>query len=57
MKVSNFLNLRSLIINYYDVWAFMYDQPSTIIDYFANDVVIAVDEYNRIKRNRRNVND
>ncbi|MGD3156121.1 transcription-repair coupling factor [Staphylococcus warneri] len=29
--------------------AFMYDQPSTIIDYFANDVVIAVDEYNRIK--------
>ena len=27
----------------------MYDQPSTIIDYFANDVVIAVDEYNRIK--------
>ncbi|MCR1798058.1 transcription-repair coupling factor [Staphylococcus warneri] len=29
--------------------AFMYDQPSKIIDYFANDVVIAVDEYNRIK--------
>lgn len=29
--------------------AFMYEQPSTIIDYFSKDVVIAVDEYNRIK--------
>ena len=27
----------------------MYEQPSTIIDYFSKDVVIAVDEYNRIK--------
>lgn len=29
--------------------AFMYEQPSTIIDYFQQDAIIAVDEYNRIK--------
>jgi len=29
--------------------AFMYEQPATIIDYFKDDVIIAVDEYNRIK--------
>ncbi|MDU9419313.1 transcription-repair coupling factor [Staphylococcus lloydii] len=29
--------------------AFMYEQPATIIDYFQNDAIVAVDEYNRIK--------
>ncbi|WP_436855933.1 transcription-repair coupling factor [Staphylococcus caeli] len=29
--------------------SFMYEQPATIIDYFKDDVIIAVDEYNRIK--------
>lgn len=29
--------------------AFMYEQPSTIIDYFRDDAVIAVDEFNRVK--------
>lgn len=29
--------------------AFMYEQPATIIDYFQQDAIIAVDEYNRIK--------
>ena len=27
----------------------MYEQPSTIIDYFRDDAVIAVDEFNRVK--------
>ncbi|MGW8017295.1 transcription-repair coupling factor [Staphylococcus xylosus] len=29
--------------------AFMYQQPTTIIDYFKDDAIVAVDEYNRIK--------
>jgi transcription-repair coupling factor (superfamily II helicase) len=29
--------------------AFMYEQPATIIDYFQDDAIVAVDEYNRIK--------
>ena len=29
--------------------AFMYEQPATIMDYFKEDAIIAVDEYNRIK--------
>ena len=29
--------------------AFMYEQPATIVDYFQEDAIIAVDEYNRIK--------
>lgn len=29
--------------------AFMYQQPTTIIDYFKGDAIVAVDEYNRIK--------
>ncbi|MBF7017902.1 transcription-repair coupling factor [Staphylococcus durrellii] len=29
--------------------AFMYEQPATIIDYFQQDAIVAVDEYNRIK--------
>ena len=29
--------------------AFMYEQPSTIIDYFRDDAIIAVDEFNRVK--------
>ncbi|EHJ08342.1 transcription-repair coupling factor [Staphylococcus simiae] len=29
--------------------AFMYNQPSTIIDYFQDNAIIAVDEFNRIK--------
>ncbi|WP_418129239.1 transcription-repair coupling factor [Staphylococcus sp. HKU1] len=29
--------------------AFMYDQPATIMDYFNDDAIIAVDEYNRVK--------
>ncbi|SCT34979.1 transcription-repair coupling factor [Staphylococcus caeli] len=29
--------------------SFMYEQPATIMDYFKDDVIIAVDEYNRIK--------
>lgn len=29
--------------------AFMYEQPATIIDYFQDDAIVAIDEYNRIK--------
>ena len=29
--------------------AFMYEQPATLVDYFQDDAIIAVDEYNRIK--------
>ena len=29
--------------------AFMYNEPSTIIDYFEDNAIIAVDEFNRIK--------
>lgn len=29
--------------------AFMYDKPSTIIDYFQKDAIVAIDEFNRIK--------
>lgn len=29
--------------------AFMYEQPATIIDYFKNDAIVAIDEYNRVK--------
>ncbi|MBF7025904.1 transcription-repair coupling factor [Staphylococcus kloosii] len=29
--------------------AYMYEQPATIIDYFQDDAIVAVDEYNRIK--------
>ncbi|PHK48864.1 transcription-repair coupling factor [Staphylococcus edaphicus] len=29
--------------------AFMYEQPATIVDYFKDDAIIAVDEFNRIK--------
>ena len=35
--------------------AFMYETPATLIDYFQQDAIVVVDEYNRIKRNRRNV--
>ena len=35
--------------------AFMYEQPSTIIDYFRDDAIIAVDEFNR-ERNGRDIN-
>ncbi|MEL0539351.1 transcription-repair coupling factor [Staphylococcus debuckii] len=29
--------------------AFMYEQPATLVDYISNNVIIAVDEYNRVK--------
>ncbi|MCG7340202.1 transcription-repair coupling factor [Staphylococcus sp. ACRSN] len=29
--------------------AFMYDTPTTLIDYFKSDAIIAVDEFNRVK--------
>ena len=33
--------------------AFMYDTPSTLIDYFQKDVIVVVDEYNRIKETEK----
>lgn len=29
--------------------AFMYDNPATIIDYFKDNAIVAIDEYNRVK--------
>lgn len=33
--------------------AFMYDTPSTLIDYFQKDAIVVVDEYNRIKETEK----
>lgn len=56
MKVSSYLKqrfdhqlLRRLV-------AFMYEQPSTLIDYFAKDAIIVADEYNRIKETEKDAN-
>src|SRR5699024_7194196 len=35
--------------------AFMYEEPATIIDYFKDDAIVAVDEYNRIKETETNL--
>lgn len=29
--------------------AFMYEQPATLIDYFKNNAIVIVDEFNRVK--------
>ncbi|MBI5973876.1 transcription-repair coupling factor [Staphylococcus caledonicus] len=33
--------------------SFMYEQPSTLIDYFQKDAIIVADEYNRIKETEK----
>src|SRR5699024_9586255 len=35
--------------------AFMYEEPATIIYYFKDDAIVAVDEYNRIKETETNL--